>query len=328
MKLVDITDRAAWDDFVSGNANGHPLQLWGWGEAKRANGWTAYHLAIMEGERIVAGAQVLLWPIPKLGKNVAYVPRGPVCEPAANAELLEELGEWAKAHDALYLRVEPAWRQAAMPKGWVKAKNHVQLPDTDVIDLAKSEDELLGAMERKHRQYINKSEREGVVVRRVTDPTELAAMQSIYAATAARAGFGLHDAAYYNELFDQFGAANYLYYADIEGTTEAFLWLAVAGQTAYELYGGVTSAGQAARANYTLKWTAMRELKAAGYQIYDFNGRLNEGVSKFKEGFGPEEVDWIGTWDYPFNGPLYQLWERLWPVAKPLGRRLMKAIKR
>lgn len=327
MKLVEITDRAAWDSFVNASPNGHPLQLWGWGEAKRANGWTPHRLALMDGEQILSGAQVLLWPIPKLGKQIAYVPRGPVCEPKANGELLGELAAWAKAQGALYLRIEPAWTEAKLPKGWVKAANHVQLPETATIDLVKTEDELLGAMERKHRQYINKSEREGVQVQRVTGDS-LDAVWPIYVDTAARAGFGLHERSYYDELYRVFGGNNYLYVATVDGQAAAFLWLVAGSKTAYELYGGVTAAGQAARANYILKWTAMRELKAAGYGLYDFNGRLNEGVSKFKEGFGPDETDWIGTWDYPFNKSLYQLWERLWPLAKPIGRRLMKTIKR
>ena len=105
------------------------------------------------------------------------------------------------------------------------------------------------------------------------------------------------------------------------------MWLAAAGRTAYELYGGVNAAGGEIKANYPLKWQAIRAMKAAGYEIYDFNGRLNEGVSRFKDGFGPDETDWIGTYDYPLNAPLYLAWEKLWPLAKPVGRMLRK-IKR
>jgi hypothetical protein len=44
-------------------------------------------------------------------------------------------------------------------------------------------------------------------------------------------------------------------------------------------------------------------------------------------GFGPDETDWVGTYDYPFNKVGYALWEHLWPVAKPIGRRLLKAAR-
>jgi lipid II:glycine glycyltransferase (peptidoglycan interpeptide bridge formation enzyme) len=139
MQLREITDRTAWDKFVIEHAWGHPLQLWGWGEAKRGGNWAPHRLALVDGtaggiERRVAGgqsqpadgeratepraewlgaAQVLLWPIPKLGWTIAYVPRGPVVEPGseAAARLLAELVAWAKAHGALYVRIEPGWTE-------------------------------------------------------------------------------------------------------------------------------------------------------------------------------------------------------------------------
>src|ERR1017187_6359971 len=98
MTLTEITDRQEWDKFVDGHPNGHPLQLWGWGEAKRANGWTAYRLVLQEDGQFVCGAQVLLWRIPKVGYRLAYVPQGPITTPGntQSAKLLEALAGWAK----------------------------------------------------------------------------------------------------------------------------------------------------------------------------------------------------------------------------------------
>jgi peptidoglycan pentaglycine glycine transferase (the first glycine) len=323
MNLVEVTDQATWDNFVRTSRNGHPLQLWGWGEAKRLNNWQPLRLLSEDG---TVGAQMLLWSIPKTGRTLAYIPRGPICEPQANAYLLGELVKWAQRRRALYLRIEPSWTGATLPAGWQESSDHIQLPETYSIDLAKSEDEILSSMDRKHRQYINKSEREGVKVRRGT-AKDLGRVLEIYRDTARRAGFGIHGGAYYEELWEALGEANYLYLAETSGKVESFLWISAGGPVAYELYGGVSSIGQSARANYILKWTAIRELKAAGYQLYDFNGRLNDGVSKFKDGFGPAPTDWIGTWDYPLNRLGYTAWTKIWPLAKPLGRRLMSVLK-
>jgi lipid II:glycine glycyltransferase (peptidoglycan interpeptide bridge formation enzyme) len=193
------------------------------------------------------------------------------------------------------------------------------MPETYVVDLRGSEEQILGPMSHKHRQYIRKSERDGVsVVRAGAD--DLAAMYRIYAETAARAGFGIHGEDYYVGLHRELGGQSYVYYARYQGEVAAFLWLAGAGRTAYELYGGVTEAGQVVKANYFLKWQAIVAMKTAGYEVYDFNGRLNEGVSRFKDGFGPEAVDYIGTWDYPMGRVGYRAWEHLWPVVKVMGR--------
>jgi peptidoglycan pentaglycine glycine transferase (the first glycine) len=321
MQLVEIIDRTTWDEFINGHAQGHPLQLWGWGEAKRANNWTPYRLVLTAGEEWKAAVQVLLWPIPRLGKRIAYVPRGPVVDPASPeaARLLEALVAWAKQHRVLYVRVEPAWLKAKLPEGWRRAGNTLQMNETYTIDLAKSEEQLLEPMIRKHRQYIRKAGRDGVAVERQTGG-DLAAMYEIYTQTAQRAGFGIHTEEYYAGLFKELGEHNFLYYARVEGRPVAFLWLVATGPVAYELYGGVTPEGQDIKANYLLKWRAITEMKAQGRQVYDFNGRVSEGVSQFKAGFGPDETDYMGTWDYPLSLVGYHLWERLWPMAKPVGR--------
>lgn len=336
MKLVEITDRAAWDGFVASHEWGHPLQLWGWGEAKRGNRWSPHRLVLAdegsEGEW-TAGAQVLLWPIPRLGRFIAYVPRGPVAEPgsAAMRDLLEQLVVWAKAHRALYVRIEPAWIAGEgfkqFGRGWIRARHHLQMHETYTIDLRKDEAALLEPMSHKHRQYIRKSERDGVSVARARDE-DLQAMFRIYSLTAQRAGFGIHGSEYYQALHRELAERSHVYYAYYQGEVVAFLWLAAAGRTAYELYGGVGETGQVMKANYVLKWRAVLDMKAAGYKVYDFNGRLNEGVSRFKEGFGPDATDYVGTWDYPLNRSGYRVWEHLWPVVKVVGRRVVRLGRR
>jgi peptidoglycan pentaglycine glycine transferase (the first glycine) len=324
MKLAEITDREAWDKWVNASSFGHPLQLWGWGETKRASGWTPVRLALIDGETWVAAAQVLTWPIPKIGRPIAYIPRGPVGDPKDHGtrQLIAEIVKWARWEKAIYLRIEPAWQASSLGRGWKRARNSLQKHETFTIDLRKSEDEILEQMSHKHRQYIRKSERDGVSVVRAEPQDDMAAMIDIYQQTAKRAGFGIHSNDYYASLYLELGEHSYLYYAMYEGKPVAFLWLAAAGKTAYELYGGVVPAGADMKANYCLKWQAIRDMKTAGFEIYDFNGRLNEGVSRFKEGFGPDETDYVGTYDFPINLIAYHVWENLWPLAKPIGRRL------
>lgn len=321
MKAVEVTDRAAWDRRVSDSLWGHPLQLWGWGEAKRGNGWTAHRLEF-EGAGL---AQVLLWPVPRLGRKIAYVPRGPVVEPGSvqAKRLLDALVEWARDHGALYVRVEPAWARAGFGRGWRRARYQIQMAQTYTLDLRRTEGELLEAMSHKHRQYVRKAERDGVTVTRELG-IDLAPMMALYAETAKRAGFGIHGGEYYERLHAELGEHSFLYYAHYAGRPVAFLWLAAAGVTAYELYGGVGAEGAEVRANYYLKWRAIADMKAAGYEVYDFNGRVTEGVARFKEGFGPAETDYVGTWDYPISLVGYHAWETLWPAVKVVGRRLAR----
>ena len=55
----NCTDAALWDEVVH-DLEGHPLQLWGWGELKAAHGWSAHRIRFTDAEdRVVGAAQVL-----------------------------------------------------------------------------------------------------------------------------------------------------------------------------------------------------------------------------------------------------------------------------
>jgi peptidoglycan pentaglycine glycine transferase (the first glycine) len=153
-------------------------------------------------------------------------------------------------------------------------------------------------------------------------------VRRIYAAVAARAGFALHADAYYQRAFAAFGPHTRLYGALVAGRPEAFLWVVEGGGVAFELYGGATERGAAHKANYALKWWAIAQARRDGDALYDLNGRLSTGIDQFKGGFGGEETDYVGTYDLPVRREGYAAWRAVWPLAKPLGRVLLRRVRR
>ena len=122
------------------------------------------------------------------------------------------------------------------------------------------------------------------------------------------------------DVLKELKEASPVYVAEYEGEIVSFLWIAVSQSTAFELYGGVTDTGQSVRANYCLKWQAIRDLKAKGISEYDLNGLLNDGISSFKLGFSDgEETMLAGTFDKPLS-PLYTVWRYALPIAKKVAR--------
>jgi lipid II:glycine glycyltransferase (peptidoglycan interpeptide bridge formation enzyme) len=53
-----------------------------------------------------------------------------------------------------------------------------------------------------------------------------------------------------------------------------------------EPYGGMTAAGGESRANYLLKWEAIRTSREQGATSYDLWGLATGGIAHFKTGFG------------------------------------------
>jgi lipid II:glycine glycyltransferase (peptidoglycan interpeptide bridge formation enzyme) len=75
----------------------------------------------------------------------------------------------------------------------------------------------------------------------------------------------------------------------------------------------MTRAGAESRANYLLKWEAIRSSREAGATSYDLWGLATGGIAHFKTGFGGREVQYVGAWDL---------------VLSPMGRRAYEFAQR
>lgn len=312
--IREITDKTEWDRLVQASG-GHPLQLWGWGEVKERHGWSAHRIELQKQPWV--GAQVLIKKLPMRFGSFVYVPRGPVGK--ADKATLADLAKYSRAfHRAIAVSIEPYTISQGVVKGWSKSKNTVLLARTVVLDLSKSENELLADMSKKTRQYIRKSEKDGVTVR-LADRGDLDNCLAIYKQTANRAGFALHDDEYYKDIFNLMADASPVYVAEFDHQIVAFLWLAESDSVAFELYGGVSEVGQSVRANYVLKWQAIIDAKKRNVKEYDLNGLLNDGISDFKRGFSMVETMLTGTYDKALS-PLYLIWKYGLPLAKKVVR--------
>lgn len=320
--IIRCENKQQWDDYVN-DLGGHPLQLWGWGELKTAHNWSASQVLYTQDGITKGGAQLLVRTLPWPFKRLTYIPRGPFGEFGESATGMAELVEYVKHNiGGVLLAAEPDQTVVGWGSKWRKSTNTILIPRTLILELGKTEEELLGAMTKKTRQYIRKSERDGVTIHRINNREQLAPVMAIYRDTALRAGFALHGDNYYYDLFDMLGENNLLYAAYFENKLVSFVWLAISGTTAFELYGGMSEQGQELRANYSLKWHAITKCKEWGITRYDMNGLLNDGVSNFKIGFADHEDLLAGTYDYPLS-PLYIVWAKL----LPLGKRVVRFIK-
>ncbi|WP_427016685.1 lipid II:glycine glycyltransferase FemX [Pseudarthrobacter sp. P1] len=334
LSVEQCTDRARWDGAVEAT-HGHPLQLWGWGQTKANHGWKVERVLVTEAGAIVGLAQVLLRTLPFPFKSLAYIPRGPQAPAERITEVLDAVAGYVKgAHGSVVLSVEPDWEagdagspvQALEAAGFVHSENQILIPRTLILDLAQTPDELLAAMHKKHRQNIRKATRDDLDYR-VVARSELPEVMAIYRATAERAGFGLHEDAYYAEVHDNYGAASEIHGAYFEGRLVAFLWHVASATTSFEIYSGATVEGQKLNVNYALKWFSIQRMQERGVLRYDLDGLLNDGISEFKKMFGKHENLLVGSWDKPLS-PLYPLYTKALPLAKKVLRKIRGLLKR
>jgi len=314
IELQRCANKEQWDDYVLSHG-GHPLQLWAWGQVKAGHGWTAERVFAYDDDTIVGAAQVLVRRLPSPFRAFAYIPRGPLTETPHLAEFLQKIETLVKRdYHAVALSVEPDTLTFDAPAGWVRATNKVLSAETILLDTTRSEAELLADMAKKTRQYIRKSAAD-VTIKQATSRADIEDCLALYRQTAARAGFNLHDEQYYFDVFQHMQDHSPIFIAYEGDQPISFLWLAITETTAYELYGGMNDRGQALRANYALKWHAIKKVKEWGLSRYDFGGLVAGGVSNFKQGWSSEVTTFAGTFERPLS-PLYVLWSKGLPFAK------------
>ena len=289
-EVVTDVDPAAWDRFVAGSDPGSYLQTSAWAAVKAVNGWSAHRVVVgphgggtagsEAGPRI--GAQVLVRRPRPMPWGFAYAPRGPVASAwtpdtigAFTAAVRERLP--ADAGRVSHLRIDPeieldgpadpdgALRSALRTAGW-RAAPPIQPNATRVIDLRADEEALWGDLRKKWRQYVNKARTGGVTV--VDAGAErLPEFYRIYRETADRAGFLIRAESAYRDVWEAFapsGNARLLFAQAADGEPQATLLLVRCGPRVVEPYGGMTAAGAESRANYLLKWEAIRTSREAG----------------------------------------------------------------
>lgn len=326
IELQKCSDKDQWDEYILEHG-GHPLQLWGWGQVKSGHGWIAERVFAIDADKddmIVGAAQILVRRLPLPFRSFAYIPRGPIMTASIQDEFLESLSTLVKRdYRSVVLSIEPDNLEFIAPVGWKKTQNKILSPETILLNLQKSESDLLADMVKKTRQYIRKSAAEGITIKQVRTRDELEDCLHIYRQTAHRAKFNLHQNQYYLDVFNLMGDHSPVFAAYLDDKPIAFLWMGISADTAYEMYGGMNEDGQRLRANYALKWHVIRKTKEWGLSKYDFGGLVVGGVSLFKQGWCSVETTFVGTFDKPLS-PLYVAWNKGLPKAKALIQRIRR----
>jgi lipid II:glycine glycyltransferase (peptidoglycan interpeptide bridge formation enzyme) len=338
----DQPDDADWDAFVAAGDPGSYLQLSAWARVKAVNGWSAQRVVAgnpATGEAWTAGAQILLRRPRPLPWAFAYAPRGPVTR-AWGPETVAAFSASVRAAfegggpRVSHLRVDPeierdtgvdeggALRRAFRAAGW-RPGTPIQPNATRVIDLAPDEEILWGDLRKKWRQYVNKARNAGITV---SDGGggDLPEFYRVYRETADRAGFLIRAESAYRDVWEAFapaGNARLLFARDRDGEPLATLFLVRCGSRVVEPYGGMTKDGGDSRANYLLKWEAIRSSRERGATSYDLWGLATGGIAHFKTGFGGREIQYVGAWDLVLDPLGRQAYERAQAARVWLARR-------
>ena len=300
------------------NDHDNLLQTGFWGEVKSAFGWSAFPFRF-NGEPLLVLTRKM-----RLGVTIAYVPHGPMdsMEGPFLALFARQLALKLPA-EITFIRFDlpwevsgPAARAGVLPLPFRKAGVDIQPPDTVIVSLAESEEEILARMKRKTRYNIRLAQKKGVTVRN-GGFNELERWYSIYRETASRDGITIHSIDYYRKIFQEGlkhrNPSVRLLLAEIDGKVTAGNILALHGKGATYLYGASLTEKRNYMPTYLLQWESMRIARNHGCERYDLFGippttdenHPMHGLYRFKTGFGGNLVSRGGCWDYPVRRAPY-----------------------
>ncbi|PIQ77295.1 hypothetical protein COV82_05340 [Candidatus Peregrinibacteria bacterium CG11_big_fil_rev_8_21_14_0_20_46_8] len=244
-----------------------------------------------------------------------WVPYGPQ---GYAPELFSELENVARTAGAVYARIEPAadWPgdeaiSELKKKYRITPAPHRFTPEcTLVLNLEKSEEQLLQEMKPKGRYNIKVAQRNGVIIKQGEKITD--AVYELFRETGMRDRFNIHPKKYYELLVSEFPGA-VLWTAEHNGNLCAAIIVITYNDVATYYYGASGYAQRSLMAPYLLQWEAIRDAKSRGCTSYDFLGiappeehtpnfagdNANNktkmphplaGVTQFKKKFGGETI--------------------------------------
>ena len=201
--------------------------------------------------------------------------------------------------------------------GLKKAPMYLSVEYAGVLDLRKSEEEILAGASQGFRRKLRKAEKAEITVETSTDPKIVKTFYELEVKHAKRQGFVAFSESFLTKQFEAFAQNDevIMYTAKKDGEILAQNFMIFYGPEASYHYGVSSDLGTKYSAAPLLHMEAMREARKRGIIRYNLWGivGLEEkshrfyGVSEFKRSFGCEELKYTPAHDLVLKPAKYQL---------------------
>ena len=327
----------------------HPLQAWEWGDFREKTGIKVIRRGLFENKQIKNGYQMTLHQIPHTKFNIGYLPKGHL----PNNDLLEDLSEIGKKYNCIFIQLEPNVEKLPTNNDYQLNIDKWELPKaahplftkhTLVLDLNKTEDELLKSFHPKTRYNIKIAQKHGIYIKEENDQKAFEIYWKIMEETTMRQKFYAHTKKYHQLMFQALSVKNkidknvlqahlFIAHYNLENNLPTsdkkdlinnnnlplVSWvLFTFKDTLYYPYGSSSSLYKNLMASNLMMWEAIKFGKKLNLSKFDMWGSLGEnpdindpwyGFHKFKLGYNPRLVEFIGSYDLIINKNLYQIYK-------------------
>jgi lipid II:glycine glycyltransferase (peptidoglycan interpeptide bridge formation enzyme) len=341
LEVLDRLDRDEWDRLAAWADGGHPCQTYEWGDFLSLQGEKVYRLALGSKGEPVATMLMVRLRRRIAGKWVFYTPWGPVLrwwDEGILAPMCDELKEFIRSEKALLIRVGPAatdsskigallhqagFRRPDLPIPCSEQHSHAL-----VVDLRRSEEELLSAVKPKWAYNLRLAERRGVVV----EKADADGLPWLVRLMDERSG-GRTNRRYIPNLWEAFSPQKmvHLFLARHGKDVAAAALCITCGAMCWLWENAVSLAHRSLMPNHLLQWRVIMWARDHGYHAYHMGAAAPPnssdahplaGATRFKEGFGAQLVEYPGQFDLTLSPLLYRMCAALSSAANRARERL------
>src|SRR3989339_471962 len=315
--VKQIDNISEWESFLKSQQYTPMTQSWKYGEFYKKLNENFWIFGVYEEEKLVAGALVLSTHARR--GNFLYIPYGPIITKDEKNILklfTEYIVGFAKKEKYSFIRVSPfidanqehlATFQEA---GYRNAPIHVLAENTWLLDITPSENDLLMAMNKNHRNLIRRCEKEGVRIEKKTHVQDLDMLDKLLDHTAQKHSFHRFPSKYIKEEFKPFEKDNEVcvYNAHLpDGTLDASAVIYFYGNMAAYRHSASLNIDKKLPTSYLIQWNVIQDAKKRGLKWYNFWGIAPEhadkthpffGITHFKKGFGGVNKDVLHAQDF------------------------------
>jgi len=332
MNIKYIQDKKEWDKFLNNKVVPTEkeqktfLHSWQWGLFNYQLSIINYQLGIYHKDELIGVALVL--KIRAKRGTFLFIPCGPIIKvKSKNLKvksyelLINHLKKLAYQENCSFIRISPILEdneknQELFKKlGFKSAPAHMHSERNWIVNINKSEEEILSGMRKTTRnlirQAIKNKELQIINYKSKYKEQELDDFHCIYQETFKRQGFSGFTKNYFQKELEAFGDDAKIFLVKYENKILAGAIVIFFGDTAY--YHHAASTHSKLPATYLMNWEIIREAKKRGCKYYNMWGVSKEndkkhpwsGLSLFKRGFGGKELNLMRAQDLPLNKVKY-----------------------
>lgn len=315
VREVYSDEKEQFDQVVS-----HPLQSWEWGEFRKKTGLKVVRIGLFDKKVLKSGLQITIHPIPKTSYTIGYLPKCTML----NKEMLAALKKLGQENNCIFIKIEPNVTQGKefFLKNGCFYGRPLFTKYSFQIDLNQDEESLLAKMKQKTRYNIRVAEKHGVKINENNSLKTFNQYLKLTFETTKRQRFYAHDERYHRLMWQALhpaGIARLLKATYQEKTLVTWI-VFVFNKVLYYPYGASSREHKKVMASNLLMWEAVKFGKKIGCHTFDLWGCLGPnpdpkdrwyGFHRFKEGYGPKLIEFIGTFDLVLDPAKYKVYSFL-----------------